>query len=58
MTKNKLFIAFKNGKALAMVFTTALNYEDAVDCDHFVEAEAGTEKQQLTEWLSQQEKKR
>ena len=57
MTKNKLFVGFRNGKVLAMVFTSTQNYETAVDCDRFVEAEAGTEKQQLAEWFSQQEKK-
>lgn len=51
MTKTKLFIGFRNGKALAMVFTTALNCEDAVDCDYFIKAGEGTEKQQLNEWF-------
>ena len=57
MAKNKLFVGFRNGKASTMVFTTVSNYEDAVDCDYFVLAEAGTEKQQLAEWFSQQENK-
>jgi len=51
MTKAKLFIGFRNGKVLAMVFTTAQDYTDAVDCDYVTEAGEGTEKQQLEEWL-------
>ena len=51
MAKTKLFIGFKNGKALAMIFTTAQGYDDAVDCDYSVEAGEGTEKQQLEDWL-------
>jgi hypothetical protein len=51
MSKAKLFIGFRNGKVLAMVFTTALDYTDAVDCDHFTEAGEGTEQKQLDEWL-------
>jgi len=51
MAKAKLFIGFRNGKVLAMVFTTAKNYEDAVDCDYSVEAGEETERQQLEDWL-------
>lgn len=51
MPKAKLFIGFRNGKVLAMVFTTVQDYTDAVDCDYFTEAGEGTEKQQLEEWL-------
>ena len=51
MAKAKLFIGFRNGKALTMVFTTAQDYTDAVDCDYSIEAGEGTEKQQLEEWL-------
>lgn len=51
MAKAKLFIGFRNGKALAMVFTTAQDYDNAVDCDYVIEAGEGTEKQQLEEWL-------
>lgn len=51
MAKAKLFIGFRNGKALAMVFTTAQNYDNAIDCDYFIEAGEGTEQKQLDEWL-------
>lgn len=51
MAKTKLFIGFRNRKALTIVLTTAQDYTDAVDCDYFVEAGEGTEKQQLKEWL-------
>ena len=51
MVKAKLFIGFRNGKVLAMVFTTAQRYEDAIDCDYATEAGKGTEKQQLEEWF-------
>jgi len=51
VAKAKLFIGFRNGKVLAMVFTTAQGYTDAVDCDYVTEAGEGTEKQQLDEWL-------
>ena len=51
MAKTKLFIGFKNGKALTMVFTSTQDYANAVNCDYFVEACEGTEKQQLEDWL-------
>jgi hypothetical protein len=51
MSKAKLFIGFRNGKVLAMIFTTAQDYDNAVDCDYSTEAGEGTEKQQLEEWL-------
>ncbi len=51
MAKAKLFIGFRNGKVLAMVFTTAQDYTNAIDCDRVTEAGEGTEKQQLEEWL-------
>ena len=55
--KVRLFMGFRNGKVLAMVFTAARDYADAVDCDYVVEAGEGKEKQELETWLlSQQEK--
>ena len=55
--KVKLFVGFRNEKVLAMVFTAARDYADAVDCDYFVLADEGKEKQRLETWLlSQQEK--
>jgi len=51
MPKFKMFIAFKNGKVSAMIFTRKENYEDAIDCDYSTEAGEGTEKQQLEDWL-------
>ena len=51
MAKAKLFIGFKNGKVYTMLFTTASNYESAVDCDYSIEANEGTEQKQLEEWL-------
>jgi len=58
MSKTKLFVGFRNGKASSMVFTSTQNYEDAVDCDYFVEAGEGTEKQQLEQWLNRKEPKK
>ncbi len=51
MGKAKLFIGFRNGKVLAMVFTTAQDYTDAVECDYCTKAGEGTEQKQLEEWL-------
>ena len=51
MSKAKLLIGFKNGKVLSMIFTTAQDYESAVDCDYSTEAGEGTEQKQLDEWL-------
>jgi hypothetical protein len=55
--KVKLFIGFRNRKVLAMVFTSAQDYPNVVDCDCYVEADAGKEKQLETWLLSLQEKK-
>ena len=51
MGKPRLFIGFRNGKALTLIFTTAEDYDNAIDCDYSVEAGEGTEKQQLEQWL-------
>src|SRR4030042_162917 len=50
MAKAKLFIGFKNGKVCAMLFTTASNYESAVDCDYSIEANEGTEQKKVKEF--------
>jgi len=51
VSKAKLFIGFKNGKVLSMIFTASQGYESAVDCDYSTEAGEGTEQKQLEEWL-------
>jgi hypothetical protein len=56
--KVKLFTGFRNGKVLAMVFTAAQDYASAVDCDYYVEADEGKEKQQFETWLLSQQKKK
>ena len=43
------FLGFRNGKLVSVVTTTMDNYNDAVDCDHYIKNPENAEKQ-IKEW--------